>query len=312
MPTKLRIQSATAFQHVTARGNNKQDIFFDAEDRLFYLELMEIAIKEYSVELVAYCLMRNHVHMLARFAGLNMDRAMFLIQCRYAKHFNRRYARTGHLYGRRYDNKIVLKEDYLHEAGRYIHNNPVVENIVERPEDYVWSSFREYWNEDYRFVSKDSPLVTCFSPGGAFDRQAFHDFTTARKRSAVDEQWYEKKVYRPTQPNGDPLLQEAADRNHPVVRLIVSKACQGFGYWDDFYDPAQKCRARDSARMLILYLLKEALPAWTFERLRGMAGYHSGKNVCSVYRKCEYRMAFDPGFRHVAADVRAALKGVKV
>lgn len=312
MPTKLRIQSATAYQNITARGNDRQDIFFDADDRLFYLDLMELAIKEYSIEVVAYCLMRNHVHMLARFAGLNMDKAMFLIQGRYAKYFNKRYNRTGHLYERRYDNRIVLTETYLHEAGRYVHNNPVVENIVARPEDYLWSSFREYWNEDYRFVSKDSPLVTCFRAGGTFDRQTFHDFTTARRRAAATDGWYEKGVYVPTRPNGDPLLQEAADRNHPVVRLVVSEVCYGFGYWDDFYDSVQKSRERDSARMLALFLLKEALPAWTFERLAPLAGYHNAKNVCKYYRKCGIRMAFDPGFRHVANDVRAALKGVKV
>lgn len=311
MATRLRIQSATAHQHITARGNDQQDIFLDPQDRYFYLELIETAIKEFSFEVAAYCLMRNHIHMLARFAGLNMDRVMYLIQGRYAKHFNKRYGRSGHLFQRRYDNRVVTTAEYLHEAGRYIHMNPVVENIVAQPEDYLWSSFREHWNEEYRIVSKDSPLVTAFKPTGVFDRQAFHDFTTARRRAAVDPQWYRKGVYAPATLADNPL-QEAADRNHPLVKKIVSGVCYGFGYWDDIYDTTHPSRARDSARSLALFLLKEALPAWNFARLKPLAGIQDRKNVYRIYKKCESRLAYDPGYKRVAEDVRASLKGVKV
>lgn len=312
VPTKIRIQSATAFQNITARGNDRQDIFHDTKDRLFYLDLMEMAIREYAFEVVAYCLMTNHIHMLARFAGLNMDKAMHMIQFKYAKYFNRKYDRSGHLFERRYDNKIVANEVYLHEAARYTHTNPLVEKMVSRPEDYLWSSFREYWDEEYRFVSKDSPIVSCFKPNGTFERQAFHDFTTARLRAAADPSWYQKAVYTPTPPAGDPLLQEAADRNHPVVKRIVSAVCYGFGFWDDLYLATNKSRARDDARTLTLYLLKEALPAWTFARLMPLAGLHDRKNAYRIYQKCEARLGLDPVFRGVANDVRAMLKGAVV
>lgn len=311
MTTQLRVQSKTAYHHITALGNNRQDIFLDKEDRLFYLDLLETAIKQFKFDVAAYCLMLNHIHMLARFEGLNMDQAMYFIQGKYAHYFNKRHDRTGHLFKRRYDNEIVRTEDYLHEAGRYIHMNPVVDKIVGRPEEYIWSSFREFWHEDYRLVTKESPLVTCFTPGGVFDRKAFHDFTTARRRAVTDPQWFEKPVFAAPKDNSD-SLQEAADRNHPFVKTIVTGVCCGFGYWGDIYDSTHRSRARDNARSLALYLLKEALPAWPFERLKRLAGINDRKNVYRVYSRCEARIAFDPGFRHVAADVRAALKGVKV
>lgn len=310
MPTRLRIQSAAAYQHITALGNDHQDIFLDDEDRLFYLELLETAIKEYAFEVAAWCLMRNHIHMLARFEGLNMDRAMFLIQGRYSKHFNKRHDRSGHLFERRYNNEVVTSVGYLHEAGRYIHQNPVVEGIVEQPEDYRWSSFHEYWEEKHVFVSKDSPLVTCFKPAGVFDRRAFHDFTTARKRAAADPEWYEKKAYAPFAPTSDPL-QEAADRNHPIVKKVISEVCRGFGYWGDIHDATHPSRARDNSRALAFYLLKEVLPAWSTARLRALAAINDRKNVYRVLQKCAIRLARDPGFRRVADDVRASLKAVK-
>lgn len=311
MPTKKRIQSASSFQHITARGNDRQDIFLDAKDRAFYLDLLVEAIKKFDFEVIAYCLMSNHVHLLARFLGLNMHKAMHFIQMRYAKYFNRKYGRSGHAFEKRYQNEVVATSDYLHEAGRYIHMNPVVEGIVTGPEDSAWSSFREYWDQDYRIVSKSSPLVTAFSPAGVFDREAFHAFTTARRRNAPNPAWYERNAEAPRPLRSDPL-QEAADRNHPVVKKIIAGVCYGFGFWDDIYAPSQRCRARDSARCLALFLLKEALPAWSFQRLMPLAGLHYSKNAYRVYQKCVYRMAFDPGYRRVAADVRASLKTVKV
>ena len=310
MATRIRIQSATAYQHVTARGNNGQDTFLDDTDRLFYLDLLEAAIKEFSVDVAAYCLMRNHIHILARFNGLNMDKVMHKLHGRYAKYFNRRHGRMGHLFQRRYDNEVVSTVEYLHEAGRYVHMNPVVENIVGRPEDYRWSSFREYWNEDFRIVTPDSPLLTAFKPTGVFERQAFHDFTTARHRAAAESEWYEKKAYDSARPPENPL-QEAADRNHPIVKRIIEGVCIGFGFWGDLREALQRSVTRDNARCLGLYLLKEALPAWSFKRLKPLVGISDQKNVYRIYQRCEARLAFDPGFRQVAADVRASLRPVK-
>lgn len=299
---------AGAFQHITARGNERKDIFIDKEDRLCYLDLIERAVKKYCFELVAYCLMLDHLHQLARFPDLNMDRAMFFIQWRYAKYFNKRHSRTGHLFERRYNNEVVTTETYLHEAGRYIHMNPVVDRLVLQPEEYVWSSFREYWSEEYRLVSKESPLITCFRPAGAFDAQAFHDFTTARRRAAADPQWYGRPTFAP--PPGANPLQEAADRSHPLVKKIIAGVCRSLGYWGDLHDSSDQSHARDSARALVLFLVKEALPAWNFDRIRPLAGIQDRKNVYRIYQRCAVRLAFDPVYKSVVADVREALRRV--
>lgn len=310
MATRNRVQTATGYQHVTAIGNNGQDTFLDDEDRLFYLDLLEAAIKEFAFDVAAYCLMRNHVHILARFNGLNMDKVMHKLHTRYANYFNRHHGKTGHLFQRRYENEVVSTVEYLHEAGRYVHMNPVVERLVARPEDYRWSSFREYWEGKFRIVSPDSPLVTAYKPTGVFERQAFHDFTTARSRAAADSKWYERKSYAPARPSENPL-QEAADRNHPTVKRIIEGVCIGFGFWGDLREASKRSAPRDKARSLGLYLLKEALPAWSFERLKRLVGIGDRKNVYRIYQRCEARLAFDPGFRQVAADVRASLRPVK-
>ncbi|MBU2568173.1 MAG: transposase [Elusimicrobia bacterium] len=144
MARPLRLEFAGAVYHVTARGNERRQIFREKSD---YRKLFEILcqVKErYQLIFYAYVFMPNHYHLLVETRGANLTRAMHFIQTLYTIYFNRKYARVGHLFQGRYRALIVDRENYLLELTRYIHLNPLRAGLVHKVENYRMSSSRDY------------------------------------------------------------------------------------------------------------------------------------------------------------------------
>jgi putative transposase len=126
--------------HVTARGNRRADVFRDTEDRLVYLSKLRDYAEKHRVALYSYSLMTNHTHKIAvpstpdSLSGLMHD-----LNGAYAAYFNRKYEHCGHLWQKRFF-ACVLDEAHLWNAVRYVERNPVRAGLVERAEDYPWSS----------------------------------------------------------------------------------------------------------------------------------------------------------------------------
>ncbi len=143
MSRSLRIQFPGAIYHVTARGNNKQDIFFREEDADMFLEIVAQAVMRYEIVIHAYCLMINHYHFLIEIPQGNISEPMRYINQVYSQRFNKRYERVGHVFQGRYKSKLVEKEAHLLEVSRYIVNNPVRAGSVKAAGEYTWSSYRQ-------------------------------------------------------------------------------------------------------------------------------------------------------------------------
>ena len=128
--------------HLIQRGNNRQTCFAAPEDYAAYLNwLKEYAIK-FSVDVHAWVLMTNHVHLLCtpQVKGA-ISQLMQSVGRRYVQYFNYQYKRSGTLWEGRYRSCLVQTEDYLLEVYRYIELNPVRANMVEDPGEYNWSSY---------------------------------------------------------------------------------------------------------------------------------------------------------------------------
>jgi putative transposase len=126
--------------HVTQRGNNRQDVFVADSDRSFYLGLLRKRSKQDGLEVLGYCLMTNHVHLLVRPAAaeslaLTLGRTHFI----YAQRFNIKFSRSGHLWQARFYS-CPAEEGSLLAIMRYIEQNPVRAGIVGRAWEYPWSS----------------------------------------------------------------------------------------------------------------------------------------------------------------------------
>jgi putative transposase len=144
MARPMRIEYPGAVYHVICRGNNRQAIFRDDADRKRYLEKLSLYCQEKKVDLLSYCLLANHIHLLVETPEGNLSKMMQAFQTSYTVYFNKRHGRTGHVFEQRYKARVVDKDNYLLQVSRYIHLNPVSARIVERPQDFRWSSYASY------------------------------------------------------------------------------------------------------------------------------------------------------------------------
>jgi len=119
--------------HVVQRGNNKEKVFINEEDKKKYLSLLKEYSGKWDTYILAYCLMNNHVHLLTRpIKNESLYKMMQGITLCYTQYFNRTYERTGRLWESRYPSCVVDKEKYLWAVARYIEQNPERVKIVKK------------------------------------------------------------------------------------------------------------------------------------------------------------------------------------
>jgi putative transposase len=173
MPRIARIVAPHYPHHVTQRGNNLADVFFDDGDKAAYLSILKNYREKLGVEILAYCLMTNHVHLLAVPADeKSLSRCIGGTNLVYTQHVNRKYERSGRLWQNRFFSTVVDGESYLWAVARYIENNPVKSALVTRPEDYPWSSCRAH------VLGQDDELVTGTGLLGECDQETYRRFLT--------------------------------------------------------------------------------------------------------------------------------------
>jgi putative transposase len=140
MPRLARAVFSGVAHHITQRGNRRGNVFFNAEDRRTYLAWLRDYCTKYGVEILAYCLMTNHVHVVAVPTDESALEEVFRpLHTRYAQRINRRKCWKGHLWQGRFFSS-ALDEDYLWAAIRYVERNPVRARLVRKAENYPWSS----------------------------------------------------------------------------------------------------------------------------------------------------------------------------
>ena len=154
MVRKNRVWFPGAKYHITSRGLRKSPLFYDDYDRYKYLDLLKETIEQYPFHLQAYCLMTNHIHLQMESIETTPSQILKQLHTKYAKYFNKRYDFSGHVFESRYGSELITAIDYELEVNRYIHLNPVKANLVKKPEDYRWSSYRTY------FLQKENPLLS--------------------------------------------------------------------------------------------------------------------------------------------------------
>lgn len=142
MARPMRIEFPGALYHVTSRGNHRQDIFIDDEDRERLLGIFAHAARRHNWLCHAYCLMDNHYHLVIETPDGNLSRGMRQVGGVYTQAYNRRHGKSGHLFQGRFKAILVEKESHLLELIRYVVLNPVRSSAVKAPEEWPWSSYR--------------------------------------------------------------------------------------------------------------------------------------------------------------------------
>ncbi len=152
MARPLRLSFENACYHITSRGNRRDNIFKHPKDKTTFLEKMNETFEKHSISCYAYCLMDNHYHLFLKTLQGNISKAMHYLNTSYSNWYKAKYKIIGVVFQGRYKAILVDVDSYALMLSVYIHLNPIRAKMVERPDEYVWSSYLDY-------AGKRKPLI---------------------------------------------------------------------------------------------------------------------------------------------------------
>lgn len=178
MPRPTRISLEGLVYHIINRGNNRQGVFKEEGDFTTYLKTIKKFKQRYSFKLYGYCLMNNHTHLIMEPTKANtLSKIIQSITLSYIRLYHSKYRTSGHLWQGRFKNPIIQTDEYLLECLKYIELNPIKANIVSRPEDYRWSSYRFHTTgcDENGILDKD-PVYLSLADTDEKRQKAYRDF----------------------------------------------------------------------------------------------------------------------------------------
>ncbi|UNC90641.1 REP-associated tyrosine transposase [Candidatus Contubernalis alkaliaceticus] len=203
MARTAREKSETGIYHIMLRGIDKRNIFLKDSDYEKFTEYIKKAKEKTAFTVFAYCLMPNHVHMLLKVETEEVGDVVRRITVGYAQYHNIKNGRTGHLFQNRFKSEPVNTDEYFLVVLRYIHQNPIKAGLVEKIEDYKWSSYNAY-------INKDTLINTTFALNYFKGIQGFIAFT-------LEETEDQCLKYNPKKRYTDEELEE-------TISLLVDKS----------------------------------------------------------------------------------------
>jgi putative transposase len=227
MSRPLRIPLVDGAYHVFARGNAKQAIFLDDADHRVFLDLLRDVFSRFTWQCLAYCLMPNHYHLVLRTRRPDLSQGMRQINGVYAQRFNRRHDRVGHVFQGRFGATLIQADEHLLEAIRYVVLNPVRAGLVNRPEDWPWSSQRELLRQMPRTVLSVPELLALFDANTEAAVARYLEFVSVgAPNTSIDSAPIladrEFKAKHLPEPVGHPEISQAAWReNRPSLRDLI-------------------------------------------------------------------------------------------
>jgi len=150
MPRKERITEAGIY-HIINRGVERRNIFNEHSDYDFFLELLLKLTKDYNVIIHTYVLMTNHYHILLETKQKNLSKAIQFLNDKYAKYYNKKYKRVGHLWQGRYKSYALYDDAHFWIVAKYIERNPIKANMVNDINQYSYQSFFEWKNRSKNY-----------------------------------------------------------------------------------------------------------------------------------------------------------------
>ena len=178
-----RKECESEIYHVISRGTGRQLIFEDDDDRELFVSLLSEYAGDAGIEIYAWCLMGNHVHLLLHASMERISECMRRLCGRYAQRFNARHGRVGHLFQERFRSEPVDDEPYLITVVSYIHYNPQKAAIANQ-QDYRWSSYGQYVGRNHGEGICATDLV--LGVFGSVDSFAAYHSAYAHEASCMD------------------------------------------------------------------------------------------------------------------------------
>ena len=204
---KRKLTLPNLVSHITQRAAGKDPLFIEDSDYLFMLASLKDVSKKRSLEVYAFCLMPNHIHLLVSPREDELNEPMRDLFSSYAMMFNRKYERKGHLFAGPYRQSMCLDDAYLLAASLYIHMNPARAGLVTNPMEYRWSSVKLYNDQNMPHSFVDPGFVL---------------------GSLADDEHAQKKIYRDLLNKGVSLLEEDVLEKADVITKLHKALIQLF------------------------------------------------------------------------------------
>jgi len=263
MPRKPRLHYPGALYHVILRGNGRQDIFFEDEDRYRFYLLLQEGVERFRHRIIAFCLMTNHVHLAIQVDDVPLSRILQNLSFRYTRWINWRRKRSGHLFQGRYKAFLVESEPYLVELAAYIHLNPVRAGMTKDVGSFRWSSHRAYLGKELLPWLDAAFILGQFSGNLARARKAFNEFVTGRSGDGHNDEFHGKSCADSRFIGDDSFVDEilrqegALPCRKPDITAILAVVKRMYRLSDeDLAAPGQK-RLPSEARMMAAWAVRE-------------------------------------------------------
>ena len=214
MPRRARMYLSGLPYHIVQRGNNREACFIEAETYQYYLELLREVSLRYDMAIHSYCLMTNHIHLLAT-AGdeTSISNTMKVVGSRYAQYINKKYKRTGTLWEGRHKSSLVQTDKYFLICSRYIELNPVAANMVKCPEEYVWSSYHSNACGDASWITQHEEYKEL---GATVETRCLHYRELFNDHVDSDVIGVIRNAMHYCQPVGDDRFKEMLERTYGI------------------------------------------------------------------------------------------------
>jgi REP element-mobilizing transposase RayT len=185
MGWKIRLRGENLYHHIYAWGNDRHSVFRDPKHYQKYLLLIAKYLKDYNVDIIAYALMEWHVHLFVHDKVNTISEFMMALHGDYAQYFNKQTNRVGHVFGERFNNKLVTNDIYGKWLTRYIHQQAVEVRLVTDPADYQWTSYKAYIGLDKKSFIVMADILAQFGEGRSAIEQ-YRDFVQGDDDGPVD------------------------------------------------------------------------------------------------------------------------------
>lgn len=188
MPRTARVKPDHCSHHIMVRSIKELDLFADDADKVKYLELIKKYQLKYDFKIYAYCLMNNHAHLVIDSCGADISKIMHAINFSYARYFNKKYDRYGHVFQDRFKSKVVHDSRYMITLSAYIHNNPKdIAKYKNNVAKYPFSSLKEYLNGTDTFgILSRSLLADLIGLGVKANKQTYMNLVKESTQEAYE------------------------------------------------------------------------------------------------------------------------------
>ncbi len=311
MSRKPRVHYPGAVYHVMLRGNARQDIFGDEEDREGFCELLAEGVERFGYRLHGFCLMSNHVHLAAQVGEVPLSRIMQDLGFRYTQRFNRRHGRVGHLFQGRYKALLVDADSYLVELVRYIHLNPVRAGLVKKAERYPWSGHRAYLGEERLAWLETRWVLSHFGRHTTRARARYALFVEEGSREGHREEFHRGSGLGSILGDdrfAEEAMARAGRRERRAVKLdeVLGAVCAQLGITEQALAAPGKGRPVSQARALIAWVVRR-LPELSLQEVAQRLG-RDISSLSAAATRLEQRAQEDTDLERTIALLRAELQ----